>query len=121
MSRSMRKHAESLIGKPVVLYHVEGVVYHGVLHSVTHEGVYVSQCGVLNPMSADSDSKDVDHAIAGTDDLNASQVFAPFFFFPFGVLTGLAAANLARPPYYGYGYGGYPGYYGYGPGYGPYW
>ncbi|KPV44567.1 hypothetical protein [Alicyclobacillus ferrooxydans] len=117
MYRSMRKHAESLIGKSVVAYHVEGIMYHGVLHSVTHEGIYIVNCGVLNPISANSDSPDVDHALGDTNQPDAVEVFAPFFFFPFGVLTGLAAANLARPPYYGYG----PGYYGYGPGYGPYW
>lgn len=121
MSRSMRKHAESLIGKAVIVYHIEGVTYYGVLHSITKEGIYLQNCHLLDQIAAHDKSTDIELAVADNDTLDLRQVFFPFFFLPFAVLTGVAAANLARPPYYGYGYG--PGYYpyGYGAGYPPYW
>lgn len=115
MSHMMRKHAESLIGQSVFVYHVEGVVYHGVLHSVTKEGIYLANCTVMNQISANSKSTDIHLAVADSKQPDVTHVFFPFFFVPFAFLTGVAAANAARPPYYY----GYPGYYPYGPG--PYW
>ena len=117
MSSSLRSHAESLIGRNVLVYHVEGVVYHGTLHSVSEAGIYLANCCVFNQVSAASKANDIAPAVGGPNELDVFHVFFPFFFLPFAVLTGVAAANLARPPYYGYGYPPYgPGY---GPGYGP--
>jgi hypothetical protein len=112
MIREMFKIALKLMGKAVFVYHKDGNVYHGKLHSVTKKGIYILPYQHAPHLISSNQSGAFalcDPHEAGTE--RSEHVFAPALFFTFGALTGLAAA---RPPYpY---YGGYPGY-GY-PGYG---
>ena len=119
MSHMMRKSAKALLGKHVVVYHVEGWSCHGVLHSMTHEGVYLMNAQMIDHISSPDTQTKLEHAFGPNGSVDATEVFFPFFFLPFAVLTGIAAASAVRPPYYYGGYPGYPGPYG-GYGYGPY-
>lgn len=114
MSHMMRKHAKALLGKHVVVHHVEGWSCHGILHSMTHEGLYLMNVHMMEQVSASDTTPTLEFTISHDAKVNAEQVFFPFFFLPFAALTGIAAASAVRPPYYY----GYPGPYGPYPGYG---
>ena len=96
-----------LVGKRIIAYHVRGQVYHGVLHSVSNDGIYLMHATLINPASSLTNELLADHAISNTDaKVDISEAFFPFLFLPLVALAGLAAA---RPYPYPYPYGYYPG------------
>lgn len=103
-------YASRFVGNNVIAYHVNGMAYHGTLHSVNNRGIYLMNARGLRPASADNSTPTIEHAISdGNNDI--SEAFFPFFFLGFAALAGLAAASAWYPYGYGYGYGyGYPGY-----------
>lgn len=98
-----------LVGKRIMAYHVSGQVYHGVLHSVNNDGIYLMHATLINPASSLTNELSADHAISSADDkVDVSEAFFPFLFLPLVALAGLAAARPYPYPYpYPYGY--YPG------------
>ncbi len=98
-------YASRFMGKTVIAHHVNGMAYHGTLHSVNNRGIYLMNARGIRPASAQSCNPTAQHAIAdGNQDV--SEAFFPFFFLAFAALAGLAAASA----WYPYGYGYYPGY-----------
>lgn len=98
------RYASRFVGRNVIAYHVNGMAYHGTLHSVDHRGIYLMNARGIRPASATGEQLDIQHAIAdGQQDV--SEAFFPFFFLAFGALAGLAAASAWYPwGYYPYGY-----------------
>lgn len=122
MSHPIIKIVKALIGKHVVVDHVEGWSCHGVLQSITRQGIYLRNVQMIETISSSENKPDLEHTISHDAKIDAEQVFFPFLFIPFAALAGVAAASALRPrpPYY-YGYPGPYGGYGYGYGPGPYW
>lgn len=119
MSHIIKKIVKTLLGQHVIVHHVEGWSCHGVLHSMTHEGIYLRNAQMIETISTSNTNPGLELAIGHNDKVDAEPVFFPFFFLPFAALAGVAAASALRPPYYGYPY---PGPYGAYPPYGPaYW
>lgn len=119
MSNVIVKIVKKLLGQHVIVHHVEGWSCHGVLHSMTREGIYLRNVQMIETISASEENPNLDYAISHKNEVDAAPVFFPFFFLPFAALAGVAAASALRPPYYGYPY---PGPYGAYPPYGPtYW
>ncbi len=95
-------HAARLVGQPIYVYHAQGQVYHGVLHSVIATGIWVNLCepntlpvgGPATPVAATHATLDA------SVDSQVAPVFFPAAFFAFGALFGLAAASLAYPYYW---------------------
>ncbi|OFW79972.1 MAG: hypothetical protein A2201_09410 [Alicyclobacillus sp. RIFOXYA1_FULL_53_8] len=104
---SVKKAAKELVGKRVVVHHVEGWSCYAVLHSVIHEGIYLTDTEMIEHSSSAENKPTLQHTVTHDTNLDSSQVYFPFLFLPFAALAGLAAASAVRPPYY---YGGYPGY-----------
>lgn len=99
------EYCKQFIGRKVVAYHVSGHVYHGRLHSVSNDGIYLMRAALINPASASTNELSANHAISKLDEeVDISEAFFPFLFLPLAALAGLAAA---RPYPYPYGY--YPG------------
>jgi len=97
-----------LVGFRVFVYHVQGHVYDGVLHSISRDGIYLMNATMMEPTVAEKSSLSTEYAVGDSaDSRDIAQAYSPLFFLPFGMLAGLA---LARPYGYPYGYGyGYPG------------
>lgn len=104
----MYHNARRLVGQHVVVRHQNGVIYHGTLHSVNQQGLYLMNArGANQQISAQGKTIEVQHAIGNSEDNEQmSEAFFPFLFLPFIALAGLAAASTWYP--YGY-YGGYYG------------
>jgi Ataxin 2 SM domain len=102
----MRHHATRLVGQRVIVHHVNGTAYHGILHSVTDRGIYMMNARGIRPASAEVSTATVEHALADADrKTDVSEAFFPFFFLAFAALAGLAAASAYYPyGYYPYGY-----------------
>ncbi|MFB5192620.1 hypothetical protein [Alicyclobacillus fastidiosus] len=104
-----RAHAMRFIGQHIHFRTRDGATHHGILHSVTNDGIYVRPIrGGTTRLASETDvsSANIDllqNIPNSTDEVQ--EVFWPFLFFPLFALTALAAY-----PYYGYGYG-YGGYY----------
>jgi hypothetical protein len=97
----MMHHAKRLVGQRVIARHVNGVAYHGILHSVTDRGIYMTNARGIRPASAELSTATFEHAILDSDaKTDVSEAFFPFFFLAFAALAGLAAASA----YYPYGY-----------------
>ncbi|WP_062306251.1 hypothetical protein [Alicyclobacillus sendaiensis] len=109
--------AKQYVGRPVIVYHVNGRRYHGILHSVRDHGIYLLNVRPIAHSAGQAEERFSTLNEAQSGDIET--VYAPVAYFAFGALTGLTlgtalGATIARPyPYYGYGYGygyGYPGY-----------
>lgn len=116
MSHMLRKSARAMLGKHVIVHHAEGWSCSGVLHSMTHDGIYLMNVQRLDLTAGEDTNPTFQHAVGNHENVEVDHVFFPFFFIPFAALVGIAAASAARPPYYyygpypPYGYGPYPGY-----------
>ncbi|GMA51479.1 hypothetical protein GCM10025857_28360 [Alicyclobacillus contaminans] len=89
-----------MIGRPVIAHHISGRRYHGVLQSVTRQGIYLMPTTGSRLASA---SEAVSATLADNtaeESVNAAPVFAPAAFFGFGALTGLTLGALAFGPGY---------------------
>jgi hypothetical protein len=85
-----RAHASSFIGQHVVCRTHEGAIHHGVLHSVTTEGVYLRPIqGRTGLAVAEQKSDAVVLDNAGANELDVEQTWWPFFFLPFFALAFL--------------------------------
>ncbi|QQE80151.1 hypothetical protein [Alicyclobacillus sp. SO9] len=86
-----RSHASPFIGQHIVCRTHEGAVHHGILHSVTAEGVYLRPLQGRTHLAAGSQqpSSAVTLNNAGTDELDVEQTWWPFFFLPFFALAWL--------------------------------
>ncbi|MCF8567989.1 hypothetical protein LLE49_25015 [Alicyclobacillus tolerans] len=88
-----RAHAMRFVGQHVVFRTRDGGIHHGILQSVTNEGIYVRTVDARGTRLAN----DTDTGTSNTDLLqNLSQsaddtkeAFFPFFFFPFFALAFL--------------------------------
>lgn len=118
--KRMYELALRLLHHPVVIQHISGLVYHGILIRVTKKGMYLIPFGEPVPATGlpgvDARTADLGPNATGTPPVDAQPVvFAPLFF-PFAVVASFAAGTLlgaaaSRPPYpYPYypPYGGYP-------------
>ncbi|MBL0387118.1 hypothetical protein JJB07_10690 [Tumebacillus sp. ITR2] len=90
----LRKH----IGRHVCLTCHDGTRHYGVLHSVTHDGVYL-QRQPYSGVAGRTDELTVQHA-DGHQPIEGEAVFFPLLFLPF---VALATAAAFSP----WGYGGY--------------
>jgi hypothetical protein len=90
-----RAHCMQFLGQHVVFRTRDGVTHHGILHSVTGNGIYVRPVsGVTTRLASETNVK-----AANTDLLqnmpqsmdDVKEAFFPFFFFPFFALGGLGA------------------------------
>src|ERR1700730_13609033 len=86
-----RQHALGLVGRPVIAHHRDGSMYHGILHSVTGDGIYMQRMGgrTISGNPAESTFENAD--MQESTDLDAEEVFFPFFFFPFFALAALSS------------------------------
>ncbi|GMA61680.1 LSm family protein [Alicyclobacillus fastidiosus] len=101
----MMHHARRLVGQRVIARHVDGTVYHGVLHSVDGRGIYLMNARGFRSASGELSTPTVEHAIADADsNKDVSEAFFPFFFLAWAALAGLAAAATYPYWYYPYGY-----------------
>lgn len=90
-------HARRLIGRPVYVYHVNGRVYAGHLHSVTHDGIYVLPVqGSVGMATADFSDDGMEYALAAKPP-KWQLVYSPGWYFGWGALAGLSVAALAAP------------------------
>lgn len=97
----MRHYAMRLVGQRVIARHADGTAYHGVLHSVTDRGIYMTNARVIRPASAEIGTATLEHAIFDSDaKTDVSEAFFPFLFLAFAALFSLGAAAA----YYPYGY-----------------
>ncbi len=83
--------AKRCIGRPIYLHHANGRVYHGIVHAVTPNGVYVLYSRPVYGMASAS-SEDTDQPYA---DAHVELVYFPGAYFAFGALTGLTLGTLA--------------------------
>lgn len=96
-----RAHCMRFLGQHVYFRTRDGIAHHGILHSVTNDGIYVRPVsGGTTRLASETDVHSVNIDLLqnipnATDDVQ--EVFWPFLFFPFLALAGLGA----------YGYGGY--------------
>ncbi len=83
-------HARSLIGQHVYV-HAYGRVHQGILHQVTTDGVYLQPVRGSQMMSAHiSEDSNIALALnASANNLEAQQVFWPFFFLPFLAIAAM--------------------------------
>ncbi|MBX5437869.1 MAG: hypothetical protein IRZ33_11780 [Alicyclobacillaceae bacterium] len=118
MWKKMYNLALRLLHQPIVLRHISGWVYHGLLVKVTKKGLYLMPFGdpvLASGHAAVAGETAVWQVPRGADSRPAAEpvVFGPLFF-PFAVIASFAAGSLfgaaaARPPYPYYPpYGGYP-------------
>jgi hypothetical protein len=90
-----RAHAMRFIGQHVYFRTRDGGAHHGILHSVTNDGIYVRPVsGGTTRLASETDvsSTNIDllqNMPTSTDDVQ--EVFWPFFFFPFFALGALGA------------------------------
>ncbi|BCJ88570.1 LSm family protein [Effusibacillus dendaii] len=113
---NIQQRAKGLVGKNVAVRHKDGKIYHGVLHSVTDDGIIVRPLGPVHA-AANADELVVQHADASIqqeansapDDVNAAPVwFAAWWLIAWALILGLWAAAWGS---WGYRAGGYaPGY-----------
>lgn len=84
-------HARGFVGQRVVV-HAYGRAHHGVLHSVTPEGVYLNQTPMARPVNA-GDEEGINAVLAPfdpVDGVEAESVFWPLLFLPFLAIAALA-------------------------------
>jgi hypothetical protein len=123
--KRMYELALRLLHQPVVIRHISGLVYHGILIRVSKKGMYLIP--LHDPVPAGgvpgvaARTADLGPSATGTPPIDARPViFAPIFF-PFAVVASFAAGTLLGaaasrppypyyPPYGGHPYGGYPPY-----------
>ncbi|MDP9727179.1 hypothetical protein ACOJUR_12945 [Alicyclobacillus tolerans] len=87
-------HAIRLRGQSVYVHHLNGTVYHGVLHSVTTKGIYLLPHRPGGRLaSAQSNELQGQNALHEPQDMQLEEIFFPAMFFGFGALAGLAAAS----------------------------
>jgi hypothetical protein len=119
MWKELYRKALQLLHHPVVIQHINGWVYHGLLVRVTKKGVYLWPFGHATPVTWQRGGTDVKTADGGAStQVDAQPVYVGPLFFPFAVIASFAAGSLfgsaiSRPPYpYSYPpngpYGGYP-------------
>ncbi|MCL6549083.1 MAG: hypothetical protein K6T30_09270 [Alicyclobacillus sp.] len=121
MWKKMYDLAVRLLHQPIVLQHISGWVYHGLLVGVNKKGLYLLPFGdPVLASGAEPDGPANRHEAAlwtkSAERDAVPVVFAPLFF-PFAVIASFAAGSLfgaaaSRPPYYPYPpygppYGGY--------------
>ena len=81
-------HSRQYVGHRVYV-HAYGQIHHGVLHQVTHEGVYLRPQGVVE-VSGQIPGKSPQQAALGRyDSPEVAHVFAPMAFFPFAAMGAL--------------------------------
>jgi hypothetical protein len=125
--RQIRSRCSGFVGKPITVRHTNGRMYHGVLHSVTNEGIILRPLQGARPVTGKGqlDPK-VEQAIAAGQHPTGAEpaFFGAWFLIAFALIAGLWArgaggwGGYGRPGVAGPGYGGYgPGY----PGGGWYW
>ena len=85
-------HARRLIGQPVRVRTHDGRFHHGVLHSVTNEGIYVrpgaGNVSAMKPIDIQAQTADLESNKVKLQD-EFDQVWSPFWFFPWWALGGL--------------------------------
>lgn len=84
------RHATTLVGQPIYV-HCNGRVHHGVLHSVTSEGVYLRPMNRTGTASAThDDSLNVQQLpLTETENMDIENVFWPLFFLPWLAIGAL--------------------------------
>ena len=88
-----RTHAMSFIGQHVVFRTRDGSTHHGILHSVTNDGIHVRSIDgrgiriMKGTVQEDHDADLLQNMPQLTDDV--SEAFWPLFFFPFLALAFL--------------------------------
>lgn len=88
-----RAHCMRFVGQHVVFHTTDGITHHGILHSVTDDGIYVrSLSGGTTRLVSDTEVNTINVELLqnvrqSADDVN--EVFFPFSFFPFFGLGGL--------------------------------
>ncbi|MBX6353521.1 MAG: hypothetical protein IRZ10_09305 [Thermoflavifilum sp.] len=118
MWKELYQKALQLLHQPVVIQHINGWVYHGLLIRVTKKGVYLWPFGHAVPVSGTMDVNVRTAEATDADRQDVQPVYVGPLFFPFAVIASFAAGSLfgsavSRPPYpyyyppYG-PYGGYP-------------
>ncbi|TCP52867.1 hypothetical protein EV586_107110 [Tumebacillus sp. BK434] len=92
---NLRQHAQRFVGQPIVAHHMNGTVHHGVLHSVTNEGMYIRYPGAG---LAAADSKELafkDALLQNTEDQpDVEPVFFGLGFLPWLALAGFWGGGL---------------------------
>jgi len=88
-----RAHAMRFVGQHVVFRSGDSVTHHGILQSVTNDGIYVRAIdgrGTRLASGTDTDTSNIDllqNLSQPVDDVK--EAFFPFFFFPFFALAFL--------------------------------
>lgn len=97
MVHPLYHHACRLVGRPVYAHHFNGRVYHGWLHTVHANGVYLTPMGT-RPVSAADPETHIIQLNEAPNNNSPEHVYAPGWYFAFGALAGLTAAAVA--PYF---------------------
>ncbi|MCL6633522.1 MAG: hypothetical protein K6T63_12935 [Alicyclobacillus herbarius] len=88
-----RAHCMRLTGQHVVFRTRDGVTHHGILHSVTDDGIYIRAVGGKSTRLANGKAGDLDsvHLLQDSRQTldDTEQAWWPFFFFPFFALWWL--------------------------------
>ncbi|MCL6625016.1 MAG: hypothetical protein K6T68_00340 [Alicyclobacillus shizuokensis] len=98
-----RAHCIRFVGQPVVFRTRDGALHHGVLHTVTHDGIYVRPVRGATTRLASGTLAHPDVRLLGQLPVegqgqapgvagDVTQAWWPFFFFPFFALAWLALA-----------------------------
>lgn len=88
-----RDHCMRYIGQHIVFRTRDGAIHHGILHSVTHDGIYVRPVGggttrLANDTNVNPANVDVlQNMSQSTEDVQ--EAWFPFLFFPFLALAAL--------------------------------
>lgn len=83
-----RKQCLQHVGKPVVVRTHDGAMHQGILHRVTHDGIYLRRMGA-GYAAAEREDLDAQQAIEHEGEQQAEEAFWPFFFLPFLALSAL--------------------------------
>ncbi|BCJ86572.1 hypothetical protein [Effusibacillus dendaii] len=98
MSAVLRQHCMRYVGQRVIAHHVDGRLYHGILHSVTHDGIYIRPLPGTGARRATFENTDAAIEYADNSEstsVDAAPVWGALFFIPFAFLTGLVAGAAA--------------------------
>jgi hypothetical protein len=94
VAHPLYRRAIRLVGTPVYAHHLDGRVFHGILHSVTSNGVYILNCRTA--YLASSQETDARFDVLETETRSEpALVYAPGAFFAFGALAGFTAGVVA--------------------------